>query len=150
MRQHNRAPLPVVCWLPRPQGCGTLAKDKKLSLDLGPPSDPIRQQGRDPEHRYNKTEWFETPQVCDRSRRVARRRVYHESYRTTSGHTFDHHFEQCYEIARELEAAGIPLGWGSCPKSDHAPQGQSEYERSKVARGKPSSYQKRLLARKAG
>lgn len=99
----------------------------KLNIDLGHWQDPIRQQGRDPLHDYQPPLWYVTPQACDRSRRHRRPRIYHAgSYQTTSGHTPDHYFEQLAVVARELEEAGINLGWGfavdSIPGSSRVPE----------------------------
>ncbi len=85
--------------------------------DLGPWIDPIRQQGRDPQHRYRRDDWYPTPQRSDRSRRACRLRIYHQTYATSSGHTPDHHYENLAGIARALEDAGINLGWGGCADS---------------------------------
>jgi hypothetical protein len=84
----------------------------KKQGDLGPAQDPIRQQGRDPHYEFVSSEWFETPQKCDRSRLAGKPRQYHTSNQTSSGHSFDEHFEVMAAMARELEAAGINLGWG--------------------------------------
>lgn len=92
-------------------------KERRAALkraDLGPDRDPIRQQGRDSKHVYVRERWYATPQTCDRSRAASARRLYHESYRTSSGHTWDEFFEQLQERADEFEAAGINLGWGGC------------------------------------
>jgi hypothetical protein len=83
--------------------------------DPGPRLDPVRQQGREISERLIAiAEWYETTQWCDRSRAGGRARVYHCTYRTSSGHTPDQHFEQMAAVAREYEEAGIDLGWGYC------------------------------------
>lgn len=101
---------------PTPPAAVPRAVRRKLrkQADLGPTLDPIRQQGRDSEHHYRPLEWFATPQGCDRSRAANRQRLYHESYATSSGHTFDHHYDEVSRLAAEFEDAGINLGWGGC------------------------------------
>lgn len=89
-------------------------KNARKQADLGPSNDPIRQQGRDPLHCYIREEWYVSQQQCDTSRATGRRRMYHESYQTSSGHTWDEFFEGLSAIASELEEAGINLGWGGC------------------------------------
>lgn len=82
--------------------------------DLGPASDPIRQQGRDPRcwSAYREGDWSETPQLCDRSRRAGQRRKYHRSSFTSRGFTYDQMFEDLADMAAKFEAAGIDLGQG--------------------------------------
>jgi hypothetical protein len=60
---------------------------------------------------YHDADWFRTSQLQDRSAVAAQRRVYHKSYQTSSGHTFDHLFDETSRIAAEIENAGISLGW---------------------------------------
>jgi hypothetical protein len=98
--------------------CVTRSQRRKAAkqADLGPTNDPIRQQGRDPLHFYCRPRWYATTQACDRSRHSRRQRLYHDSYRTSSGHTWDQLFEELAELAVPFEIAGIDLGWGCAPK----------------------------------
>jgi hypothetical protein len=121
-------------------------RKKRKQADLGPSSDPIRQQGRDPDHAYEPLEWFSTSQSCDRSRSTMRARIYHQSYRTSSGHTWDHFFEDMAESAREFEEAGINLGWGNC----HGPAVNGSVEQDRDRRylePKANRFYQRLVAK---
>lgn len=89
-------------------------RTRRKQADLGPSIDPIRQQGRDPQHVYERERWYSTPQSRDRSAMAGRRRLYHDSYQTSSGTTWDEFFEDMAERAAVFEDAGINLGWGAC------------------------------------
>lgn len=129
-----------------PVNRATRRKGRKQG-DLGPTNDPIRQQGRDPAFSYDRGEWFTTPQKCDRSRAAQRTRIYHESYQTSSGHTWDQHFEELADIASELEDAGINLGWGGCRGSQV--HGSVEQDRDRrYLEPKANSFYKRLATRR--
>jgi hypothetical protein len=121
------------------------SRRKRKQEDMGPTNDPIRQQGRDPNHLYDRSEWYVTPQKCDRQK-YGRRRMYHESYQTSSGHTWDQFFEELADTARELEDAGINLGWGGC-KSDARQSVESEIDR-RLLEPKANHWHTRLVTRK--
>lgn len=76
--------------------------------------------------------------------------MYHVSYRTTCGTTFDELYENLADIAREFEDAGINLGWGGCS----APGAESVREsvEADVARryldARPNSFRLKLLTRR--
>ncbi len=90
-----------------------------INHNPGPTRDPVRQQGRALTPRdFDSTDWYRTTQRRDRSRAVLERRVYHVSYQTSSGHTWDEHFEIAAKAAREIEEAGIDLGWGGVGREE--------------------------------
>jgi hypothetical protein len=123
---------------------------KRNQADLGPSNDPIRPQGRDPAHCYIRERWYSTPQACDRSRLSRRRRLYHDTYRTSSGHTWDQLYEELAARAREYEAAGINLGWGNFSGPGAAGVRQSveaETDRRYMA-PKPNAFMKRLIEKR--
>lgn len=79
--------------------------------------DPIRQQGRDPlydEELATEGEWMPTRQSCDRARN-GRRRVYHKTWFTSSGDTYDAWLDSlaATPFARECRDAGVDLGLGN-------------------------------------